>query len=220
MFDRYFADQVPSWRRRALMGASLTLHGLFGLAVLTWSWAQVSHQTSEVPLTFFAPPPPPRKATPAAAPVKKKALTPKSKVTRSARIDPLIRQRVTQNTPQPLIEASYEPDAVEGAAPGGAKGGAVGGTGKMVPQFLAQRQKLNAPDPHLPDWFRQQHPHETLTGTYRVCVNVAGRVIDVQAMTGIAGVDRIVGDQILANWTFKTQPIPFCYINQLKFQIN
>ncbi len=216
MFDRYFADQVPGWRRRGLMVASLVLHGLVALAIAAWSWSHVVDTTSEVPLTFFAPPPPPpppKASTPA------RKTRPKTKVTRMAPTTMLVRYNPKPDRPEPPAETND--DGVEGGAAGGVKGGVVGGTGaRVVPQFIADRQRLTSPDPHLPEWFRQQHPRETLKGLYRICVNSDGRVVDAQAVTGIAGVDRFIVDQIRAGWTYKPQPLPFCSTRVFEFRIN
>ena len=214
MFDRYFADQAPGWRRRGLMVASLVLHGLFGLAVLAWSWSQVTDTAPEVPLTFFAPPPPPPPK--ASSPARK--TRPKVKVTRPAMTTMLVRYNPKPDRPEPTVETND--DGQEGGAAGGVKGGTVGGTGKVVPQFIADRQRLAAPDPHLPEWFRQQHPRETVKGTYLICVNTDGRIVDVRVVNGIAGVDRVIVDQIRAGWTYKPQPLPFCSNRVFNFEIN
>jgi hypothetical protein len=218
MFDRYFADQRPHWRRRALMGASLALHGLLAAVVLGVTWGRVESAPIEVPLTFFAPPPPP----PAGAAATPKAATarPKPRVARTPR---LVRQ-AARPAPQeaPPEQPAAEPGGVAGGVAGGTPGGTVGGTGKakVIPQFLADRERLASPNPHLPEWFTAQHPRQSVKGLYRVCVDNEGRVVTVEAVNGIAGVDNVITQQVLVGWRYKPQVHPFCYPRLFQFDIN
>src|SRR5215470_9399226 len=68
MFDRYLAQTKPSWKRRALVIASMVLHGAAGAVLLVWSFLHVEEiAPPAVSLTFFsaAPPPPPPPPPPA-----------------------------------------------------------------------------------------------------------------------------------------------------------
>src|SRR5436309_1969533 len=80
--------------------------------------------------------------------------------------------------------------------------------------------KLNAPDPHLPDWFRNQHAGQTLRGTYRVCIRQDGRVSDVYSIAGIPGADQAVIETVKSQWMFKPQGLPVCAPWVFVFKIN
>jgi protein TonB len=125
-------------------------------------------------------------------------------------------------------------DGVEGGVKGGVKGGTpggtVGGTGsgggtpgpapKMVAAFTLIAQQLQHPDPHLPDWFKNQHAGQTVKGTYKVCIRNDGHVMDVQPMQGIPGMDAEIAAQIKGSWVYKPQPVPVCFVSALTFKIN
>src|SRR5258706_13979804 len=62
MFDRYVEQTKPSWKRRALIIASVGLHGAAAVVLVVWSFFHVDEiAPPALSLTFFsaAPPPPP-----------------------------------------------------------------------------------------------------------------------------------------------------------------
>lgn len=90
---------------------------------------------------------------------------------------------------------------------------------KMVLSFTLAAQQLTHPDPHLPDWFLNQHPAQTVKGTYKVCIGTDGKIASVTTMVGIGGVDDIVSDHIRKEWTYKPQPVPVRTASVVVFKI-
>ena len=119
---------------------------------------------------------------------------------------------------------------VAGGVIGGVVGGTVGGAGtgggkpapapKMVASITLMAQQLSHPDPHLPDWFRNQHANQVVRGVYKVCLRQDGHVGDVFPMTSIPGMDQTVIEQIKSGWVYKPQPVPVCTASVIIFKIN
>ena len=198
---------------------------------------------------FSAPPPPPPPPPPAAhhkAESKPKPQTPQP-VTQPTEIPKIVQPK--QEEKKEEEEKPDEDGAQEGGEEGGVKGGEVGGVKggtvggvkggqlggtpggngtdsakgpapKIVPQFMFDRERINYPDPHLPEWFKQQHPTQTVRGMYRICVRTDGRISDVIPMTSIPGLDQTVIDQLKATWVYKPQPVPVCSPRVFLFKIN
>jgi periplasmic protein TonB len=245
MFDRYVAQQKPSWKRRALIAASLVLHGIAAVAILIYSFIHVEEiAPPAVSLTFFnaAPPPPPPPPPP-----KKKS----SSTTVEKKPETIIPTKVVQPTDTPKIVQPKEPekqddkeddDGVEGGEEGGVKGGEVGGVkggviggvkggvvggtgtdpnakgppGKMVAAFTLIKEQLQHPDPRMPDAFYTKFRGQTLRGMYKVCLRQDGHVSDVTVMTSLPGADEDVMHQIKANWLYKPQPVPVCFVSAIQ----
>jgi protein TonB len=239
MFDRYVAQTQPNWKRRAIIIASVGLHGIAAIVLIIWSFFHVEEiAPPAVSLTFFSAPPPP----PPPPPPKKKTstehkITPvEHKIINPTQINPIIQPKQEEKKE----EASDDDDGVEGGEEGGVKGGVVGGvkggvvggvlggvpggtgTGpaKTVAGFTLIRDQLSHPQPNLPDYFKNQHAHQTVSGTYKVCLGNDGRVNSTSIMNAIGGVDESVMSQIRAGWTYKPQPVPVCFAAVVKFQIN
>src|SRR5213080_2328637 len=71
MFDRYVAQSKPNWKRRAVIIASIALHGVAAIVLIIWSFFHVEEiAPPAVSLTFFSAPPPPPPPPP---PAKKKS---------------------------------------------------------------------------------------------------------------------------------------------------
>jgi serine/threonine-protein kinase len=81
---------------------------------------------------------------------------------------------------------------------------------KQLPSFVFDQQRISAPNPHLPDSFRESHPRQRLRGTYRICVNTDGRVSDVGVLASIPGLDQTITEQLKRTWIYKPQPVPVC----------
>ncbi len=245
MFDRYVAQQRPSWKRRALIIASLALHAIAAVVILIWSFFHVEEiAPPAVSLTFFnAPPPPP----PPPPPPKKKS----SSSTVEKKPETIIPTKVVQPTDVPKIVQPKEPekkqdekdddDGVEGGEEGGVKGGTVGGVkggvlggsvggtgtdvnakpgpGKMVAAFTLIKEQLQHPDPRMPEMFRTKFAGQTLRGMYKVCLRQDGRVSDVHVMTSLPGADDEVVNQIKAGWVYKPQPVPVCFVAAIQVTV-
>jgi periplasmic protein TonB len=243
MFDRYVAQTRPSWKRRALIFVALGIEGLFFVVLFIYSIIHIEEiAPPALSLTFFsaAPPPPPPPPPPKASTPHVEKKTPKvtpTQVVQPTDVKPIIQPKQEEKEE----EDDGEEGGVEGGVKGGVKGGVVGGviggvvggtvggagTGnapaaapKMVASITLLASQLSHPDPHLPDFFRNQHPNQVVRGVYKVCLRQDGRVSDVYPMTSIPGVDAIIIEQVKASWTYKPQPVPVCFASAITFKIN
>jgi protein TonB len=241
MFDRYVAQTQPNWKRRAVVMASLALHGIAAIVLVIWSFFHVEEiAPPAVSLTFFSAPPPPPPPPP---PAKKKSsetkkVTPvEHKIVNPTQVNPIIQPKTEdkkEDTPDDDdgVEGGEE-GGVKGGVVGGVKGGVVGGTiggvvggtgtgqpqGKIVPAFTLRAQQIDHALPGLPDWFKNQHAHQNVSGMYKFCVGMDGRVFSVAIVKAIGGVDDQVMQQI-RNWTYKPQALPVCVTDNVQFKIN
>jgi periplasmic protein TonB len=248
MFDRYVAATKPSWKRRALMIASFALHGIAAIVIIIWSFFHVDEiAPPAVSLTFFSAPPPPPPPPP---PARKKSssetpkTTPQIKpVTQPTDIPKIVQPKEPDKKEEDEKEEEGgmeggekggvkggEVGGVKGGVVGGVKGGVVGGTGtdpnakgppgRTVAGFTLLASQISHPDPHLPEWFKEQKKGSTVKGMYKVCIRNDGHISDVIPMTPIPGVDQQISDQIRSSWLYKPQPVPVCFVAALTFKIN
>ncbi len=105
--------------------------------------------------------------------------------------------------------AAASPPAGNGTV-GGPAPAPTNGAPRLVPSFIFDAQRISAPNPHLPDSFRESHPRQRLRGSYRICVNRDGRVADVGVVASIPGLDQAIIDQLKRSWLYKPQPVPVC----------
>jgi protein TonB len=244
MFDRYVQQTKPSWKRRALIIGSIAVHGVAFCVFFIYTIIHIEEiAPPALSLTFFsaAPPPPPPPPPPKASStpkvehkIEKKIPT---QVVQPTDVKPIV---------QPKEEEKEEDDGEEGGQEGGVKGGVAGGvaggviggvvggtvggagTGsgkpapqpKMVASFTLLAAQLSHPDPHVPEWFRNQHTNQMVQGLYKVCLRQDGHVSDVFPMTSIPGIDSQIIDQIKSSWTYKPQPVPVCFASKIMFKIN
>src|SRR5262249_24083362 len=138
-----------------------------------------------ISLTFFSAPPPPPPPPP---PAKKKQHT-EVKPTQVV-VPTTIPKLVLPKEKPPEPEDDGEDDGVEGGVQGGVKGGVVGGvvggtvggTGtqgadpKLLPMFMVAGKAISKTDPHLPEFFKQPHPGQTVQAKYKLYVNQEGKV--------------------------------------------
>jgi protein TonB len=140
-------------------------------------------------------------------------------------------------------EEEGDPDGVVGGAKNGVQGGNLAGVQggqlgapapgvhvpapeapkpppKMVASFVFDKERLSYPEPHLPESFKQQHPHEKLSGLYRICVGTDGHITKMTTEKSISGVDRDIIQQVQGGWIYKPQPIDVCMVRQFVFLIN
>jgi serine/threonine protein kinase len=89
---------------------------------------------------------------------------------------------------------------------------------RTVAGFVLEAQKINAPQPHLPDMVANQHHGEKLVGTYKICVNKDGKVYDVTTIASISGADASIMGTI-RTWTYKPQAGNVCASKVLPFQV-
>lgn len=243
MFDRYVAQTRPSWKRRALIIASLSAHVIAGVVLGIWSILHVEEiAPPTLSLTFFSapppPPPPPKKKK--ATPTEKKPETQPKVMTQP---DPakLQQPKIEEKKEEPKQDDEGEDDGEEGGEKGGQKGGKLGGlptgqqggTGtqpaakpaapppapKTVAGFTLIAQQLAHPNPHLPEAVMASRPHQDIKGMYKVCIKNDGHISDVFTMTGIPGADDQIAAQIKSSWVYKPQPVPICFVAALTFKV-
>jgi len=233
MFDRYLQGSAgPRWRF-SLAPISIAAHVLIvaGAVAATIASPRSPSGSAGVPVTYLLPrAPSPSSAPPSAAPAPVPASAPHKPARMAALRVPSAKARLAakrSDSPLPDVSpasGSAAPSAAgaPGAAPGAGVGQAPGAAPapKIVPQFVFDRERLTAPDPHLPDWFKDQHPHQVITGLYRICVGVSGQIIDVQVMNGIPGVDAAIVAHLRSAWRYKPQPVPVCSPRLFRFQVN
>jgi len=241
MFDRYVAQTQPNWKRRAVIIASLALHGIAAIVLVVWSFFHVDEiAPPAVSLTFFSAPPPPPPPPP---PAKKKSsevkkVTPvEHKIVNPTQVNPIIQPKQEDKKE----ESSDDDDGVEGGEEGGVKGGVVGGikggtvggtvggvvggTGtqpqpKMVFGPAMAAQQLRHDPLSTPDWFTNQHPHQMITAVYKICLDTSGRVTSTSIVKAVGGVDEQIMSQIRTGWTYKAQLYPVCFNSTVQIKIN
>jgi hypothetical protein len=91
---------------------------------------------------------------------------------------------------------------------------------RVVASFIFDRERINFPDPHLPESFLQSHAGQTVKGMYRICVDQDGKVFKMETITSISGVDQSIIDQVIASWLYQPQPVPICTIRVFEFHIH
>jgi periplasmic protein TonB len=245
MFDRYVAQTKPSWKRRALVLGSVGLHLVVLIAALIYMLLHIEEiAPPALSLTFFsaAPPPPPPPPPPkASTPHVEKKVTPKvqpTQVVQPTDVKPIVQPKQEEKEEEDDGEEGGQEGGVKGGVAGGVAGGVVGGVvggtvggagvgkggpaspPKMVASITLMAQQLQHPDPHLPDWFRNQHANQTVRGVYKVCLRQDGHVGDVYPLTSIPGMDQTVIEQIKGGWVYKPQPVPVCTASVILFKIN
>jgi hypothetical protein len=135
-------------------------------------------------------------------------------------------------------EPEGDPDGVAGGSAEGVADGRVGGVAggqvtpgaaqpvvakpppKMVASFVFDRERLQYPNPQLPETFKRQHALQTLRGMYRICVDMDGSIEKMETVSSISGMDRTIIEQVIATWRYKPQPVPVCTIRVFEFRIS
>ncbi len=233
LFDQYVAQSRPSRKRQALIIASVGLHAIAALVIIVWSVIHVDEIVAPLlTLTFLnaeapAPPPPPpagkksaeRKVRPAAPTV------PTTELVHATQPEP------TTTTDETSDDPNGQPDGQPDGDPNGVpdSNGPPGGSGppnpapsapRTVASFTLMAAQLQHPDPHLPEFFRNTHAHQTVSGRYRFCLRTDGQIGDVSVVSGIPGMDQTVISQIKSGWTYRPQPVPVCTVAVISFKIN
>ena len=227
MFDRYVQGTKPSWKRRAVLTASLALHGVAVIALVIYSFVHVEEITPPaLSLTFFSAPPPPPPPPPPAAhkkvehKIEKKIVTPTT-------VPQLVQPKEEEKPDEDSGEEGGVEGGVAGGVAGGTVGGVVGGTGtpppvkpKNVPVAKFDAERISGAMPSLPDIVKIQRKG---TGDAiflaKVCVDQGGNVSQISIMQGIPGADQQIM-QTVRSWKFKPQQIPMCSLTRFVFTIN
>ena len=227
MFDRYVQGTKPSWKRRAVLTASLALHGIALVVLVVYSFVHVEEITPPaLSLTFFSAPPPPPPPPPPAAhkkvehKIEKKIVTPTT-------VPQLVQPKQEEEKDDDAGEEGGVEGGVAGGVAGGTVGGVVGGTGpvpaakpKNVAPHMLEQQKLAGDMPHLPDIVKIQRKGTGLAiSMVKVCIDQGGNVNQVSIIQGIPGADQAIMSTI-RGWKYKPQPIPICSMVKFEFQID
>jgi hypothetical protein len=137
-----------------------------------------------------------------------------------------------EGDPEGVVGGSKDGDKEGSLA--GVEGGMKGPTGPVAPlplpapppkprvvaSFIFDRERINYPDPHLPEAFLQSHAGQTVRGMYRICVDQEGKVNKMETITSISGVDQSIIDQVISTWLYQPQPVPICTIRVFEFHIH
>jgi hypothetical protein len=242
LFERFTVAKEPSWKRRALLGASIGVHAVAALGLGVWSLLVV-HEIAPPPLALVY-----YKSPPAAPPPGGSGQEVKKPAVRHLR--PATTAEPTQPptvAPQPVDEQTKAQSSdVEGEGTPDGKGNTPGGSGtdpkgigtepgggngthgppeaksiapRTVPAFTLAAQQLTHPLPSLPEWFKQARPNQKVGGTYRVCIDGSGSVSSVDIVSQIGGVDGAIANHIRATWRYRPQPVPVCFSARVEFEI-
>jgi protein TonB len=83
---------------------------------------------------------------------------------------------------------------------------------KNVPPFVIARDLIRQSPPRMSEVFKQGHRGQTVTGLYKVCVDTTGEVYEVTAVKGIEGATDEIVEGIRADWLYKQQSVPVCFL--------
>jgi protein TonB len=136
------------------------------------------------------------------------------------------------------VEEDDANDGVEGGVTGGVAGGVVGGmvgsTGgggsiepkpverakpKNVPAFAIAKDLLRQVAPRMSEVFHESHRGQTVTGLYKVCVDLDGSVYEVTPVKAIDGANDEIVDGIKTGWLYKPQQVPVCFLYNMVVRI-
>lgn len=85
------------------------------------------------------------------------------------------------------------------------------------PSFAKEKLSTND-DPHLPPGYRGSTCGDSVSGAYRLCLSPQGTIRSVEAVQSIPDADPVIMDT-LKRWRYKPPIIPFCFVQNLQFQI-
>jgi protein TonB len=183
-----------------------------------------------------APPPPPpppasRKVTPQRHKLLAKAEVQKPVLEQPKLVEPVKPppepEETEDDADEPAGVVGGTQGGVAGGVLGGVVGGVVGGTGgggsmqpkeqdrpkaKNVPPFVIARDMIRQSPPRMSTVFKEGHRGQTVNGMYRVCVGTSGEVYEVQPVKGIEGATEEIIEGIRADWLYKPQPVPVCFL--------
>lgn len=82
-----------------------------------------------------------------------------------------------------------------------------------------KKEKLSTDDePHLPGSFLGTACGESVSGAYKLCISPQGAIRSVEAVRSIPEADSVIMDT-LKRWRYRPPGIPFCFVQNLQFQI-
>ncbi len=236
MFAQYAVQRRRFPARAAAFSVVLHL-GVLGLVLKLDSPS--ARKNEPLALTFYKPPPPPPPvARPPPPPPAAKTPRPNP-----VKVEPVHKVEIPTSMPRPQevahapqaaepseIEAPAAAGGVEGGTEGGVAGGTVGGLvspdapaapakPKNVPAFVIQRDMLQQTPLRLPEVFKQAHRGAQLTGMYKVCVGIDGRVYEVGVVKSVPGADEAIVAGIREGWLYKAQQVPVCFLYNMPISV-
>ena len=227
---------------------SVGLHALLVAAFLALASFKVKDAArKEVEVAFIGPgkgkgaPPPP----PPAAAAKKRTPTPHRKLLAKVEVPKPVLEMPKTVAPPPKEEPPEEEEeegavelgvegGVAGGVVGGVLGGAVGGTGgggsmepkpaerpkpKNVPAFAIAKDMIRQMAPRMSEVFHNSHRGQTVTGMYKVCVDLDGSVYEVTPVKPIDGANDEIVDGIKTGWQYRPQQVPVCFLYNMVVRI-
>lgn len=225
MFDRFVSGSRSGWKRRAVLVASLALHGAVAVALIV---ASVFHVAEIAPpplaIVFFSAPPPASSPSPSPPkpphPTKRQTHTPSTVVQPPTADATPPGERDSVGPPGPPDGPPGPPDAPPSIGPPGPPApSAPAPRPRNIAPHALDAQKLSGALPHLPA--AVQSARRGLGDTSfvaRVCVDQQGAVSSVSVLQTIPGAEEEIV-RTLRSWRYKPQPIPVCFISQLVFNV-
>lgn len=242
MFDQYGKGRARGLPRYAVISIGVHAVVVAGLLLLA-SFKSGEPDKKAVEVSFMGPgkgkgappPPPPPPAKKHSSTPRRKVVLAKVEIPRPQIVQPKVVEPVKEEPPK-KEEEDDEPDepgaqeggvagGVAGGVVGGVVGGQVGGTGgggslvperpraKNVPPFVIQRDMIRQAPPRMSEMFKASHRGQQVNGMYKVCVDTDGHVYEVTPLKPIDGANEEIIEGIKADWLYKPQPVPVCFMH-------
>jgi outer membrane biosynthesis protein TonB len=231
MFDRYLSGSRGSWRRRAVLITSITLHVSAVIALFVMSVFRVTEISPPLLAVVFNPPP--AQAPPETARPKRKRTTNPSHRLQPVRV-PTVAPPTAPAPPPSEVGPGDRPDPTgppdgppgtdpnsHGTAPcvGAQCVTAPAAKPRNLPPHALDAERIGGAMPHLPAAVQaQRRGLGDTTFTARICVDQSGRVSSVSVLAGIPGADGEIV-QTLRGWRYRPQPIPVCFMSHFVFDV-
>jgi protein TonB len=239
MFDQISSAKKRQLPRYTAV--SIGVHGvLVALFLLAATLRSKEPEKKEVEVSFIGPgkgkgqpppPPPPPAAKKHTVTPRRKPILAKVEIPRPLLEPPKVVEPPPRDEPEEEDDDEGEVSGVEGGVVGGVQGGVVGGqvggTGgggtlaptpperpkaKNVPPFVIARDMIRQAPPRMSEMFKAGHRGQQVTGMYRVCVDTDGKVYEVIPVKVIDGANEEIIDGIKADWLYKPQQVPVCFL--------
>lgn len=121
--------------------------------------------------------------------------------------------------PAPAATSHAAPPAAAVPAVAASPAPSSGAPVRNVPPFVLDKTLLTRTPPRISESFRAAHPHEQLSGIYKVCVGEDGHIANVVAVKSIAGADSDISQGIREGWAFQPQRSTVCALYSVPIKI-
>ncbi len=91
---------------------------------------------------------------------------------------------------------------------------------RNVPAFVMEKEVLTRGPIRLSEGFKAMHRGEALSGLYRLCVGVAGRVDSVDVVKTVSGADEAIVAGIKEGWQYKPQAVKSCFLYNMPVKVD